>query len=93
MCAPGSRRSATHPIEQLGGQLVDVRAAVEQEQPARHHRQQRVVIAAEPVTPLGQDGPNLGDLVTRPVVPEDLPGQGETLEAAEPIKTVNEPSR
>ena len=56
---------------------------VEQEHLAGHHRQQRVVLAAEPVAPPGQHLAEAADLTVHPVAAEDPPGQGEAAEAAE----------
>jgi hypothetical protein len=63
-----------------------VRAAVEQEQLAEDHRQQRVVVPAEPVAPLGEHRADPRDLAVHAVTPEDPPRQGEPLEAAEPME-------
>lgn len=42
------------PIEQVGGEVLEVWAVVEQEQLAGHRRQQCVVAVSEPITPLGE---------------------------------------
>ncbi|UZG60301.1 hypothetical protein [Rhodococcus opacus] len=74
------------PIEQVGGEVLEVRAVVEQEQLADHHRQQRVVAVSEPITPLGEHLTKPGDLAVDSVAPEDPPRQGQALEAAEPVE-------
>jgi hypothetical protein len=70
-------------VEQPGAQLLQVRAAVEQEHLTGDHRQQRVVCAAEPVAPPGQHLAEAADLTVHPVAAEDPPGQSEAAEAAE----------
>lgn len=64
---------AADPVEQPGAQLLDVRAAVEQEHLAGDRRQQRVVLAAEPVAPPGQHRADPADLTVHPVAAQNPP--------------------
>ncbi len=82
----GQEALAAGPLEQLGAQVLQVRAAVQEEHLAGDHRQQLVVVAAEPVAPPGQHRADAADLAVDPVAPEDAPGQGEAAEAAEPVE-------
>lgn len=79
---------AADPVEQRRVQILKMRAAVEQEQMAGHHRQQRVLVPAEPVSPSAEDRAQSCDLAVDAVASEDPPGQGEPLEAAESVELV-----
>ncbi len=79
----GKEPFAADPVEQPGAQLVDVRAAVEQEHLAGDHRQQRVVLGPEPVAPPCEHRAEAADLTVHPVAAEDQPGQGEAVEPTE----------
>ena len=82
----GQEALAADPLEQPGAQVLQVRAAVEEEHLAGDHRQQLVVVAAEPVAPSGQHRADPADLAVHAVAPEDAPGQGKAAEAAEPAE-------
>ena len=73
---------AADPVEQPGAQVLQVRAAVQQENLAGDHRQQRVVLAAEPVSPPGEHRADAADLAVYPVAAENPPGQDEAVEPA-----------
>jgi hypothetical protein len=63
-----------------------MRAAVKQEQLADHHRQQRVILPAEPIAPLCQHRTDSHDLTVHAITPEEPPRQGQPLEAAQPME-------
>lgn len=73
-------------IEHFGAEVLDVRAAVEQEQLAERHRQQCVVVMAESIAPLGEHFTEPVDFAVDPGATKDPPRQGESLEAAEPVE-------
>ena len=83
---PSSRCSPRIRSNSAVDSVLQVRAAVEQEHLRGHHRQQLVIVAAEPVAPPRQHGAQPADLASDAVVSEDSPGQGEPAEAAQAVE-------
>ena len=82
----GQEALAADPLEQPGAQVLQVRTAVEEEHLAGDHRQQLVVVAAEPVAPARQHRADPPDLAVHAITSEHAPGQGQPAEAAEPAE-------
>jgi hypothetical protein len=74
------------PVEQVGGHVLQVWAAVGQHELREGQRQQGVVVAAKLVSPAGQHLPEPGEFGVDPVASEDPPAQAQPLEAAEPVE-------
>ena len=74
---------AADPLEQPGAQVLQVRTAVEEEHLAGDHRQQLVVVAAEPVAPARQHRADPPDLAVHVITSETRARPG-CRQAAEP---------